>query len=261
MSAFTTLMTPQGMQGLGALVFPKADPFEMNGFSRVSTGARRVVMAPSEQQLMALIMKERQDRFAQEGFSRVKNPSRIMTATGPQDFKTADELFRKSEEMSVKVGVANNIQGSAQRYRRSREVLIDAINSYKKEVGDETLTDIQVIKALNERNPREAFSDNEVVWTKPLRSSEVRAVGVQDKDSPLAYKTAEEYVRSKFKIEKSPTTGKANIVTLNGDVVGEVNTSKINIAKGMLKDYPIDLLPEYDVKKLTAEWQAARGKK
>jgi predicted lactoylglutathione lyase len=197
MSAFTTLMTPQGMQGLGALVFPKADPFEMNGFSRVSTGARRVVMAPSEQQLMALIMKERQDRFAQEGFSRVKNPSRIMTATGPQDFKTADELFRKSEEMSVKVGVANNIQGSAQRYRRSREVLIDAINSYKKEVGDETLTDIQVIKALNERNPREAFSDNEVVWTKPLRSSEVRAVGVQDKDSPLAYKTAEEYVASK----------------------------------------------------------------
>jgi hypothetical protein len=160
MSAFTTLMTPQGMQGLGALVFPKADPFEMNGFSRVSTGARRVVMAPSEQQLMALIMKERQDRFAQEGFSRVKNHSRIMTETGPQDFKTA-----------------------------------------------------------------------------------------------------EEYVRSKFKIEKSPTTGKANIVTLNGDVVGEVNTSKINIAKGMLKDYPIDLLPEYDVKKLTAEWQAARGKK
>jgi hypothetical protein len=227
MSAFTTLMTPQGMQGLGALVFPKADPFEMNGFSRVSTGARRVVTAPSEQQLMALIMKERQDRFAQEGFSRVKNPSRIMTETGPQDFKKEEEYVKaktpdklRSSDIGLTFGgktteadVRKKITGIDREWTDVIKSLIQGKDAkgYKASEFDPTI-EIEVVdgklvakdgnhrlvayQELGIKDVPVKYSDEAIEQFKSEWQAANRAKGTRPED----FKTADEYVASKKKL-------------------------------------------------------------
>ncbi|NCU26437.1 hypothetical protein EOM86_06910 [Candidatus Nomurabacteria bacterium] len=68
------------------------------------------------------------------------------------------------------------------------------------------------------------------------------------------------FVRSNFRIRKSSENGRVNIETLNGDIIGDIPSSRVSSAKDYFKDYPLELLPEYDVNKLRTIYRSVKEK-